>query len=952
LNISILPKLCCAGCRVPYQSQIVLRIDDQIETGLLSCPKCLVTIPILRGFPLFDEQFLIRDPDLAELDLRFFGEKIDYLKFLHTKQERPVYDLYAAFQPFNESTQCISPLIPLLREHVRPGGHILDLWCRTGWTGELLSSLFPDQHVISIWESGSGLLGYKGFDFWLGSGRRRKNLDIIFHSPNFALPFLDDTFFIVHGLDTLHRYKHVPFISECLRVVTNEGVLVFPHNHLTNSQPEPFFERGEDQLHGLEYRKYFDEVLKGSVKKAFVLSEKTLFESRDEYQLKDEADTDHYNACILVTEERDNGRSFKIERATLLSHGDAYLILNPLWNVDWLSHKALPAPAAMDYGGQTLFMRHPMYESRLKGVSPVMLDEDDCLILYWAQRFKTVREIIAKLNKDSTEIFRKMERLQNLELLQIQNVSRSMAKLQSVFCTQKLPFMGTEATLSSLWERAVALHHNKPFLVWPLDDSVFTYADADTIVRKGISFLKSRGVHRGDRVLIDSVSHPEFVFVFWSAILLGAVVVPISLQWKPELVQHLICSVSPKLVMRAARLQKFGDEPSGPPSVLFAVPETDELYAGSYSEQISDYPVDSTLAESAEDQPAVILFTSGSSGPPKGVMLSDGALFRTSRLISDIYRWRSSDRFLGGGSFHTMSGLRNPCIAILHAGSSVVVPSEEDLQNPLNLIGIAVRSGATILNVTPNFFAYWNHAPHKANYFQNHKLRMALSTGSALHSSHRELFERYFGCPVFDYYGLTETSGVCILENIEMKHEKEIGIGKPYECLVKIVDGELSIYSDNLMLGYLNDEEQTRFRIRDGWFFTGDAAHINSSGFIVLKGRKDRMMIDKNGENVYPEQIERVINSLDGISESYVTDFHDENRISHIAALVKFTESILKPDLTVGKIQQALMARLPAQHVPEVIIPVQQIPKSANQKVSTNAVRKMIDEEFNGRESS
>ena len=326
MKSSNINKLCCPACRKRYSLRVVNSSNDRIETALLTCSRCCITIPVLRGFPIFDQQFLVENPDLEDLTAKLFGPPEEYLEFLDRKHEKPVYDLYAAFQPFNESTQSIFPLLPLLKEVVKPGDLILDLWCRTGWTGEFLSSIFPEQQVISVWESSSGLLGLKGFDFWLGSGKRRENLDIIFHSPNHALPFANETFAIVHGLDTLHRYHHVPLISECLSVVSQDGILVFPHNHLTNSEPDPYFDRGEDQFHGKEYKNYFERLLKGSDDQAFVLSEKTLFDAGTRYQLADESDTDHYNACILIASKKYEGQNFTASKKNMSDYREAYIV--------------------------------------------------------------------------------------------------------------------------------------------------------------------------------------------------------------------------------------------------------------------------------------------------------------------------------------------------------------------------------------------------------------------------------------------------------------------------------------------------------------------------------------------------------------------------------------------------------------------------------------------------
>lgn len=888
--------------------------------------------------------------DPKELTGRLFGQHAEYLSFLNTKRGRPVYDLYAAFQPFNESTQCLFPLVPLLREHLKPGDLILDLWCRTGWSGELLASLFPDQQVISLWEGASGLLGYKGFDFWLGTGVRRHNLDIVFHSPNNPLPFATGAFAVVHGLDTFHRYHHVPMISETFRVVATDGILLFPHNHLTNSQPEPYFDRGEDQLHSREYRRYFDRLLNQSDRRAYILSEKTLFDVEGEYRLKDETDTKHYNACLLIAGHDQQNRLFRTPSKEFSDHANAHVIVNPLWNIDLTKGLAVPAPEVMDHGGETLFFRHPMYEARLERHSPIRLDEPDKLIVYWALRLKNVSEIAAALSLDPALVLQRLLRMESKELVQLQNVSQGMAQLQSFYSSQEVPPVGQNASLISLWKGTMALHQDRPFLIWPVDDSIFTYGDVDRIVRMTASYLTAHGVQPGDKVMIDAVSHPEFMFLFWGIVLLGAVAVPVNPEMRPAAYAAVLARTQPRIVFCDPSLRDAG--PNEFPRISFAVPEDSSAFRGSFSEQVADAEPRDEFQACDETAPAVVLFTSGSTGDPKGVVLSHGALFRTSRILDQAYGWKSEDCFLGGGSFHTMSGLRNPCIAVLHSGASVVIPGKENSQNPMSTMSLCLKHQVTILNVTPAFLAYWNAASRKSAYFQSHGLRMVLTTGAALHPGHRQAFESLFRVPVFDYYGLTETTGACILETSEIKNVAEKGIGKPRGCLVKIVGdsgdalpvgetGELAIYSENLMLGYLGEDALTRLRIRDGWLFTADLARINQDGCVVLGGRKDRMLVDKNGENFYPEEVEQALCASSDVMDAYVAQWRDEAEMDHIAALVQFRAEGDIPRL-LAELRAAMSARIPVLHIPSLLLPVAEMPRGASGKVSVEAARQLF----------
>jgi acyl-coenzyme A synthetase/AMP-(fatty) acid ligase len=648
----------------------------------------------------------------------------------------------------------------------------------------------------------------------------------------------------------------------------------------------------------------------------------------------------------LIAPKKFNGQKFTRVKKNVSEYRAGFIIVNPLYKIDWIKGEAVPAPEGMDFGGETLFFRHPMYQQRLQKMSPVQLDDLDRLILYWAMRIKSIDEIANILNMEAKEIFRRVLDLESKELIQVQNVTQSMAKLQAYYWRQEVPYTNNDATLQALWKRTILLHKEKPFIVWPSDDSVFTYSDADLIVRMSAAYLADQGVKAGDRIVIDAISHPEFLFIFWAGILLGAVVVPVNPEMKEDAYEIVLQRTRPRLIFTNVK---------SPKSIVFGVNENSDAYQGSFSEKVTEYEPHNNFPECFENHDAVILFTSGSTGKPKGVVLSHGALFRTSHIMDRAYGWRSNDRFLGGGYFHTMSGLRNPAIAVLHSGGSVIVPGNENIQDPMSLMNVCLKYQASILNVPPAFLAYWRVAEKKIQYYQSHKMRMVLSTGSALHFAHRENFEKHFRIPIYDYYGLTETTGACILQTPHHTGEEEPGVGKPKGCLVKIVNskgetleqgatGELAIYSDNLMQGYLGDEAKTKKRIRNGWFMTGDTARINENGFVILTGRIDRMMIDKNGENVYPEEIEKEICSTEGVTDAYVTQIQDQMQIDQIAALVQFVALNDNSDALVSRLRTSLAERLPMLQIPAIILAVEEIPKGTTGKASTADCRKLIEE--------
>ncbi len=284
--------LVCPGCRLPLGG-------GEGPDAILSCPSCALQVPVLEGFPFVTEAGLDLPP-LEDLRERLLGDPAAYAAHEARKVARGTLDAYAAFHPFNESTRVIEAMAPLMQAVLRPGDLILDVWCRTGWSGEWLASRFPEQRVIALWEADAGVLGYKGFRRWLGEDRRAPNLDVVFAHPDRPLPFADHAFRIVHTADLLHRYPLVPMAAECIRVGAPDGLSIFPHVHMANSEPEPFFERGGTKRHGREYRAWLDRIEVSTGRRGWVLGEARLFEQGASFPLTDEAETHDYNGFVVV----------------------------------------------------------------------------------------------------------------------------------------------------------------------------------------------------------------------------------------------------------------------------------------------------------------------------------------------------------------------------------------------------------------------------------------------------------------------------------------------------------------------------------------------------------------------------------------------------------------------------------------------------------------------------
>lgn len=302
MHVSLLPLFECPHCRKALDARILEREGDQIRWGSLHCAPCGFAAPVLDGLLFFTEATRRPAPaDAAELQAlaaRLFGSAADFQAYHRERWRRGSLEAYAAFHPFNESTRALAPLLPHAEALLSPGDVVLDLWCRTGWSGEWLAARLPAQRVLSVWEGNSSVMGYRGFRYLMQE--RPANLDVCFLHPGGPWPLRDGAVSLLHAADCLHRYPWPHLGEEALRVTRRDGALLFPHVHLSNSEPEPWFERGGCHRHGREYRHWLDAAGPPRAAEGRVLSELAVFEGPAVATLQDESEGPHYNGVLLI----------------------------------------------------------------------------------------------------------------------------------------------------------------------------------------------------------------------------------------------------------------------------------------------------------------------------------------------------------------------------------------------------------------------------------------------------------------------------------------------------------------------------------------------------------------------------------------------------------------------------------------------------------------------------
>lgn len=922
-------------------------------------PKQLEFTPSIGNLIFYNETDIFPNELFTEKEEKLASivkEEGKYKQFLKQKGRRPNYDIYACFQPFNESFKAVFPFLKELQKTVKKGDTILSLWDRSGWQTNLLAGLFPEQHIIATWEGNKDVLGSKGFHFWM---KDQPNISVLFCDLNKPIPLKDSSIAFSCGYDTFHNFDQSLLLDELFRVVKEDGAILFPHVHLTNSEPDPFFERGCKQRHGTAYQTSFDHLSKNSTWQGFVFSEPELFVANDlkrstDIKMVTNPNSSDYNALIALLPKSWNNKSlsaFSLNDITDIDN--AYILINLLLNINLNQQNVSVNHEYLDGAVGYLLERHPIYIERIKALDNYALSDLDCKVIYLAQKGFTVSEIASHLNVPKKELISTLDQLEKLGLLQVTTVSETGFRLQSFLMSQQYLFPKSEQNLQSLWQEAVHSYPKNLAIISLEDESEFTYEDCNEIVGSIITALQDSGLKKGDKIIICSKQNTEAILLFWACMQLGVVVVPIGAHLADETIQYIQESTGAKFsFLNLSTYQEKRDHFHGSSLVVFDEGENDQdcLYFADWIEASEQAKTPINNHEISDKDKAVILFTSGSTGIPKGVSLSHGNLFRSGRIVSEIFHCESKDRFFVLGGLESMSGLRNSVVVPLQVGGSVIVPKEDLLNNVFGITESIATSRATFLGSNPSFLRQLVNYHDRIDR-QLDSIKTIICTSNKLSDSLRKSFRDKYKLPILNYYGLTETSGICISQGPLDSIIDFDTIGKPIDCIAQIVDengellpngqeGELRIFSENIMQGYYKNPEQTQSVIKNGWFYTNDLASADEEGNIQLRGRKINFIKTASDEIIYIDEIQQYINQLDFVSEAVVCSYR-KNDLEDLAAFVVVTKTAGAHEEIRKKLQKLIQENLGKTKLPKQIHFLPQLPYTDNGKLMT---KKLMNE--------
>jgi acyl-coenzyme A synthetase/AMP-(fatty) acid ligase len=470
-----------------------------------------------------------------------------------------------------------------------------------------------------------------------------------------------------------------------------------------------------------------------------------------------------------------------------------------------------------------------------------------------------------------------------------------------------------------------------------------TYAELQQTVNSVAAGMTTLGISRGDLVLIKMGNSVEFAAAFLAAVQLGAIPALVNSLLTAAELRRMLEQSLPKLIFtEASRADTIRElSPSGLiPQVVCA--------GGASAHEIPFQALSSSatttvpLADTHADEPAFIVYTSGTTGQPKGIVHAH----RWIVAAGDLNRYRlppePNDVVLATGEWSFISALGHNLLFPLRNGVTGAVLHSR--ATPANILAAIERHRVTVLHSVATVYRRLLATPDFENRYDLRSLRSAHSTGEALRETTYTEWKRRVGSELYEHYGVSEYQ---LVIGHGVRHPVKPGsVGKALPGVeVAILDDELrpvaageigqfaiSTRDPELFLGYYNDRRRTEAAIQKGWYLTGDLAYQDEDGYFFIAGRRDDCFKSR-GIFISPTEIENALQKHPAVIESAVVAEPDAEIGNKIRAVVVLAEDYCPSDYLLDDIRSALRSEIAPYKMPHKIEIADRLPKSALGKI-------------------
>jgi fatty-acyl-CoA synthase len=485
-------------------------------------------------------------------------------------------------------------------------------------------------------------------------------------------------------------------------------------------------------------------------------------------------------------------------------------------------------------------------------------------------------------------------------------------------------------------------------------DAALTFAELDTRVNQLANALADRGVRRGDQVAVLMFNSLEVIESFFACQKLGACPVPVNFRLAPSELAYILEDSESVAVLTDGPLTSLALEATAALDAVRFVATTGEVVAGteSYEELLASGSSAAPDVDVDEDDLAFLMYTSGTTGRPKGAMLTH------QNLVANTINWsiemeaRPGDIWLSGLPLFHIGGVNGVLPFIYVAGTSVITPSTNF--DPLESLRLLEKHRATMCYFVPTQWQQICSLPEAAE-TDTSVLRRALWGASQAPPSTLELLvETFPSVGIVNAFGQTEmSSNTCFLKADDAVR-KMGSVGLPaVNVEVRIVDpdgddvavgdvGEIVYRGPTVMKGYYNKPEATQEAFRGGWFHSGDLVRQDDEGFIYVVDRVKDMIIS-GGENIYPAEVERAVERHPAVREVAVIGVPHPRWVETPVAVV-VADGELHPET--AEVLDFIKADLASYKKPSAVVYVDELPRNASGKILKRDLRDSYEHLF------
>ncbi len=499
--------------------------------------------------------------------------------------------------------------------------------------------------------------------------------------------------------------------------------------------------------------------------------------------------------------------------------------------------------------------------------------------------------------------------------------------------------MNDSLTFRALLSGLAAAYPGKAYFISADTGRVLTYAGLQSqCLGLGRQFA-ALGYQAGDKVSVYMPNCEQTAVILLAIMSHGLVANPINLMCQASQLRHILMHSDTRLVFTTAEyapaLQALTAEIDRPIQIVLVDPSSDQLPV--FAPDVQDGS-ETALGAGGPADDALLMYTSGTTGVPKGVLLSQENLLENARNIVREQRLGESDRVFGTLPLYHINGLVVTVITpLIHEGSVVMAPRF----SAATFWRDASRYQCTWINVVPTIIAYLLNDKNGSSDVDLSLLRFCRSASSALPPEHHREFEKRFGIGVIETMGLTETAAPSFSNPYPPEQRKVGSIGKPSGTQAKVIDGqdrqvengvhgEIVLAGKNVMHGYYKDPVKTKEAFTsEGWLRTGDIGYRDDDGFFYVTGRAKELII-KGGENIAPREIDEAIIKHPSVLDAAAVGIPHPEYGQDIAVYLVLRENAVFND---GEMRLHCLAELGKYKSPSKYVVIDELPRGPSGKV-------------------